>query len=204
MAYLEEAEQTSRLIEAVAAILRYNLSDFEKASTLREEVRIVQEYFYIQQTRFGERITFETDIEDDCLDIEIPSLILQPLIENAFMHGVESYEENGVISLHIHRQNGRIYVEVIDNGAGMDETTKKKLRKYVECTEPEEGFEAEKSKSHSNGIGVKNVIRRLQLFYQRNDICEIESEPMCGTNFRLTIPEAVKGGRGLVENSFSG
>ncbi|MEH7073110.1 sensor histidine kinase [Neobacillus drentensis] len=204
MAYLEEAEQTSRLIEAVAAILRYNLSDFDKASTLREEVRIVQEYFYIQQTRFGERITFETDIDDDCLDIQIPSLILQPLIENAFMHGVESYEENGVISLHIHRQNGRIYVEVIDNGAGMDEHTKRRLRKYVECIEPEEGFEAEKTKSHSNGIGVKNVIRRLQLFYQRNDICEIESEPMCGTNFRLTIPETVKGGNGLVENSYRG
>lgn len=203
MAYLEEAEETSRLIEAVAAILRYNLTDFEKASTLREEVRIVQEYFYIQQTRFGERITFEMDIEDDCLDIEMPSLILQPLIENAFMHGVESYEENGVISLHIHRQNGRIHVEVIDNGAGMDENTKNKLRKYVECVEPDEGFEVETSKSHSNGIGVKNVIRRLQLFYQRNDICEIESEPMCGTNFRLTIPEAVKGGSGLVENSYS-
>lgn len=203
MAYLEEAEETSRLIEAVAAILRYNLSDFDKASTLREEVRIVQEYFYIQQARFGERITFQTDIEDDCLDIEIPSLILQPLIENAFMHGVESYEENGIISLHIHRNNDQIYVEVIDNGAGMDEKTKKRLLKYVKGTDPEEGYEAEKSKSHSNGIGVKNVIRRLQLFYQRNDICEIESAPMHGTNFRLTIPKVVKGGRELVENSYS-
>lgn len=203
MAYLEEAEQTSRLIEAVAAILRYNLSDFDKASTLREEVRIVQEYFYIQQTRFGERITFDTDIEDECLDIEIPSLILQPLIENAFMHGVESYEENGVISLHIYRQNDRIYVEVIDNGAGMDEPVKRRLLKYVECPDQEDGYEAEKLKSHSNGIGVKNVIRRLQLFYQRNDIVEIYSKPMHGTNFRLTIPEVAKGGRELVKNSYS-
>ncbi|MFL6560825.1 MAG: sensor histidine kinase, partial [Bacillus sp. (in: firmicutes)] len=203
MAYLEEAEQTSRLIEAVAAILRYNLTDFDKASTLREEVRIVQEYFYIQQTRFGERITFITDIEDNCLDIEIPSLILQPLIENAFMHGVESYEEDGVIRLHIYRHNDWINVEVIDNGAGMDDNTKKRLLKYVEGTEPEEGSEPVKTNGQSTGIGVKNVIRRLQLFYQRNDICEIESEPGYGTNFRLIIPEAVKGGNALVENSYS-
>jgi signal transduction histidine kinase len=204
MAYLEEAEQTSRLIEAVAAILRYNLSDFDKASTLRDEVRIVKEYFYIQQTRFGERITFITDIEDDCLDIEIPSLILQPLIENAFIHGVESYEEDGIIRLRIYLNNDRVNVEVIDNGMGMDERTKKRLLKYVEGTEPEEGFEPDQSKSHSNGIGVKNVIRRLQLFYQRNDIVEIESKPMHGTNFRLTVPRVVKGGRELVKNSNSG
>jgi sensor histidine kinase YesM len=203
MAYLEEAEQTSRLIEAVAAILRYNLSDFDKASTLRDEVRIVQEYFYIQQTRFGERIKFVSDIQDDCLDIEIPSLILQPLIENAFIHGVESYEENGVISLHIYRYKDQIHVEVIDNGAGMDETTKKKLLKYMEGTDTEEEFEPEKSNGHSTGIGVKNVVRRLQLFYHRNDIVEIESELMMGTNFRLMIPEAAKGGKELVENSYS-
>ncbi|MCM3117340.1 histidine kinase [Neobacillus sp. MER 74] len=204
MAYLEEAEQTSRLIEAVAAILRYNLTDFDKASTLREEVRIVQEYFYIQQTRFGERISFITEIEDDCLDIEIPSLILQPLVENAFMHGVESYEENGVIRLRIYQHNDRIHVEVIDNGAGMDESTKKRLLTYVEGTEPEEGSEPDKSKGQSNGIGVKNVIRRLQLFYRRNDIVEIESKPLYGTNFRLTIPGVAKGGSVLVKNTYSG
>ena len=204
MAYLEEAEQTTRLIEAVAAILRYNLSDFDKASTLREEVRIVQEYFYIQQTRFGERIRFETDIEDDCLDIEIPSLILQPLIENAFMHGVESYEENGVISLDIYRYNDRIYVDVMDNGAGMDETIKRRLLQYVEGLVPEEGYEAEKTKGQSTGIGVKNVIRRLQLFYQRNDVVEIESAVNKGTNFRLTIPDVAKRGNELVKNSYCG
>jgi sensor histidine kinase YesM len=203
MAYLEEAEHTSRLIEAVAAILRYNLSDFDKASTLRDEVRIVKEYFYIQQTRFGERIQFVTEIEEDCLDIEIPSLILQPLIENAFIHGVEAYEANGEIRLHIYRHQDRIYVEVIDNGDGMNESVKKRLLQYVDGTvgadEP-----PEKAKDHSNGIGVKNVIRRLQLFYQRNDIVEIESELSKGTNFRLTIPIAEKGGSELVKYSYSG
>ncbi|QCJ40957.1 HAMP domain-containing protein [Bacillus sp. S3] len=204
MAYLEEAEHTSRLIEAVAAILRYNLGDLNKASTLREEVRIVKEYFFIQQTRFGERIQFVTEIEDNCLDIEIPSLILQPLVENAFIHGVESYEENAEIRLHIYRHQERIHVEVIDNGDGMEEAVKHKLHTYIEGTEMDESYEPEKSKGHSTSIGVKNVIRRLQLFYQRNDIVEIESELGKGTNFRLTIPTVVKGRNELVENSYCG
>ncbi len=194
MAYLEEAEQTSRLIEAVAAILRYNLTDFNKASTLREEVRIVKEYFFIQKTRFGERIQFMTDIEDDCLDIEIPSLILQPLVENAFIHGVEAYEENAVIGLNIYRHKDRIHVEVIDNGEGMDGAVKRRLLRYAQGTCSEEDVASERPKAQSNGIGVKNVIRRLQLFYQRNDIVEIDSEKHKGTIFRLTIPDKGKEG----------
>ena len=204
LAYLEEAEQTSRLIEAVAALLRYNLGDVKKASTLRDEVRIVSEYFYIQKTRFGERIQFITDIQEDCLDIEIPVLILQPLIENAFIHGVEEYEENAEIRLNVYRHNDRIYVEVIDNGEGMSEATKKRFLDYVEGTAAEESFVPEKSKGHSNGIGVKNVIRRLQLYYQRNDVVEIESELKKGTKFRLTIPEVGKGGKEIAENTYSG
>ncbi|MGG3467568.1 histidine kinase [Neobacillus pocheonensis] len=204
MAYLEEAEHTSRLIEAVAALLRYNLSDLDKAATLRDEVRIVKEYFFIQTTRFGERIQFITDIEDDCLDIEIPSLTIQPLIENAFIHGVEEYEENAEIRLNIFRKQDRIHVEVIDNGEGMDTATKNKLLQYADGAISEEGIEREKSKGHSNGIGVKNVIRRLQLFYQQKDIVEIESELKKGTNFRLTIPVAAKGGSELVESTYSG
>ena len=193
MAYLEEAEETSRLIVSVAALLRYNLGDINKASTLRDEVRIVKEYFFIQQTRFEERIQFVTDIQDDCLDIEIPSLTLQPLVENAFIHGVEDLEEEAVISLHIYRQMHWIYVEVKDNGAGMDELTKKKLREYARGIESEEPFDLEKSNGHSTGIGVKNVMKRLHLFYKRYDVVEIDSKLNKGTTFRLVIPEAVKG-----------
>jgi sensor histidine kinase YesM len=192
MAYLEDAEQTSRLIVAVAAILRYNLGDFNRSSTLREEVRIVKEYFFIQQTRFGERIQFITNIEEACLNIDIPRLILQPIVENAFIHGVEAYEENGEIRLNIYRKNSRIYIEVIDNGKGMDEVTRDKLLHYMEeMNNDQEGAPyQEQSKGHSTSIGVKNVIRRLQLFYMRKDIVEIESRLGEGTMFRLTIPDA--------------
>ncbi|WP_045515002.1 sensor histidine kinase [Neobacillus niacini] len=204
MAYLEEAEDTSRLIESVAALLRYNLGDLNKAVTLRDEVSIVKEYFFIQQTRFGDRIEFFTEINEECLDIEIPSLTMQPIIENAFIHGVESYEENAEIRLHIYKHNDRINVEIADNGEGMDEITQNRLLNYMKGTEMEESFQPDKSNGHSTGIGVKNVIRRLQLFYNRMDIIEIESELGKGTKFRLTIPDAAKGGSELVENTNCG
>ncbi|MFB3170899.1 sensor histidine kinase [Neobacillus sp. 179-C4.2 HS] len=205
MAYLEDAQHTSRLIESVAALLRYNLGgDLNKAAILRDEVAIVKEYFFIQQTRFGDRIEFSTDIEEDCLDREIPSLTLQPLIENAFIHGVESFEENGEIRLHIYKSNRRIHIEIVDNGDGMDETTQNRLLNYVRGTEVEEAYESNKSQGHSTGIGVKNVIRRLQLFYGQKDIIEIHSELGKGTKFTLTIPDAVTGGKELVENSNCG
>ncbi len=188
MAYLEEAQNTSRLIEAIAALLRYNLGNLHKSSTLLNEVKIVKEYFYIQRTRFGERIDFKTEVDPDCLNIEIPSLSLQPIIENAFIHGIESKEDGGVIKLMVFRASDRICVEISDNGVGMDESTLTKLRQIAEGTSDEDIVQLEKSTGHSTGIGVKNVIQRLQLFYKRTDIVEIESTKDSGTTFRLLLP----------------
>lgn len=97
MAFLENADQTTRLIESVSSLLRYSLGDLEKSVPLREEVKVVKDYFYIQQTRFFDRITFHTDIDEGCLDTRVPRLILQPLVENAFIHGIEGREEGGEI-----------------------------------------------------------------------------------------------------------
>lgn len=200
MAYLEEAEKTSRLIEAISAILRYNLGNLDKPSTLKNEVNIVQEYFYIQKTRFGERIQFLTNINEDCLDIKMPTLILQPLIENAFIHGVESYEEDAVISLSVFYQTKHICIEILDNGVGMNEVTKRRITGYINGLDEDDSFQPQTSNGHSTGIGVKNVIRRLQIFYQTTEIVEIDSELQKGTTFRILIPFQNVGGMNLVKN----
>jgi sensor histidine kinase YesM len=189
MAFLEDAPQTSRLIESVSTLLRYNLGDVNKPSTLGEEVRIVKEYFFIQQTRFFDRIKFITDIDDHCLNREIPRLTLQPIVENAFIHGVESSEEGATISLKIFKREDNIIIEITDNGVGMDEQTRERLLQYTKGIDVEPSIKQGKTSGHSTGIGVKNVIKRMQLFYQRNDVVEIESEPGKGTTFRLIIPE---------------
>ncbi|RHW42856.1 sensor histidine kinase [Neobacillus notoginsengisoli] len=183
MAYIEGAEKTSDLIDSVGALLRYNLGNLDKPTTLKDEVSVVQEYFFIQQTRFGDRVQFKKDIDETCLSLPIPILTLQPIVENAFIHGVESYESDALLSLHVYRRAGSVVVEVIDNGVGMDEWTKKRL------LQPDGGLPAsQKPSGHVTGLGLQNVIKRLQLFYGQETIIEIDSKLGEGTSVRLLLP----------------
>lgn len=181
MAYLENANVTSRLIESVSSLLRHSLRDIKKSTTLREEVNVVKEYFYIQKTRFADRISFQVHIEKHCLDTKIPSLTIQPLVENAFIHGVEGKEEGGIIRLSIYETKEHVVVEVYDNGVGMSEVQVQALLKE------ENDFSAHTG--HSTGIGIQNVIRRLKLFYQTEDVVQIFSSPNEGTTIYLLLPK---------------
>ncbi|KQL52579.1 histidine kinase [Heyndrickxia shackletonii] len=186
MAYLEEAPETTRLIESVSTLLRYNLENIDKPSSLKDEINVVKEYFYIQQTRFGDRISFYTHIDESCMQAPVPRLTLQPIVENAFIHGVESKEEGGSITLSIFKEANQIFIEVMDDGLGMDQETKQRLLNYVNAEDMHPN-ELHKRSGHSTGIGVINVIKRMQLFYQEKDVVEIESELGRGTTFRLKI-----------------
>ncbi|MBD1382889.1 sensor histidine kinase [Metabacillus arenae] len=181
MAYLEDAKVSSRLIESVSTLLRYSLGDLKKSVTLREEVNVVREYFYIQKTRFADRIQFVTTIDEEGLDLKVPSLTLQPLIENSFIHGVESYEEGGVITLRVSDHGDHVSVEVSDNGVGMG---KQKIQNLLLMQGDEENHVG-----HSTGIGLKNVIRRLQLFYKNEDVVHILSKLGEGTTITLRLPK---------------
>jgi sensor histidine kinase YesM len=182
-AYLEDAHVTTRLIESVSALLRYNLGSLKKSSTLKQEVGIVKEYFYIQKTRFSDRIQLTEKIDEHLLDLQIPSLTLQPIIENAFIHGVESKEQGGEIVLCIYGQGQHVIIEVKDNGVGMSQD------KIQHLLQNEEVEQEQAAQGHSTGIGVKNVIKRLQLFYEIQDVIEIESKLGEGTTFRFCLPK---------------
>ncbi|XQY91635.1 sensor histidine kinase [Metabacillus sp. HB246100] len=183
MAYLEDATVTSRLIQSVSTLLRSSLGDINKTVSLREETKVVKEYFHIQKTRFAERIQFQTDIDESCLHVQIPTLTLQPLVENAFIHGVEEREEGGTIGLKIYRdsQKDRIIVEVSDNGKGMNDSTRQQilLKQEIDLQEEHSG--------HSTGIGLRNVIKRLELVYKEN-VLDIESEENKGTTIKIKLP----------------
>ncbi|WP_077624738.1 sensor histidine kinase [Sediminibacillus massiliensis] len=181
MAYLEDARSTSNLIDSTAALLRYSLGDIEKFVRLKEEVAVVEDYLSIQKTRFSERIDFKIDVDEYCLDFPVPRLTLQPLVENAFIHGVEEQEDGGTIQLFIYEETSSIIVEVRDNGAGM---TREKVSKVLSFPHTEQ----EDHIGHSTGLGLTNVIRRLQLFYRRENIIRIDSQPGEGTTIKLMLP----------------
>ncbi|MCM3239963.1 sensor histidine kinase [Heyndrickxia oleronia] len=184
MAYLEDAHETTRLIEAVSTLLRYNLENIDKPSTLKDEVNCVKEYFYIQQTRFGDRISFKTVIDERCMYANIPRLTLQPIVENAFIHGVESKEEGGRITLTIYQTKDQIVIEVADDGNGMEQSI---ISQLLKGETNEQRLTGKRATGHSTGIGVKNVMKRLQLFYQQKDVMDIESKLGEGTVFRLKL-----------------
>ncbi|RSL33613.1 sensor histidine kinase [Salibacterium salarium] len=198
MAYLEDADDTSHLIDSVSALLRYNLGNLKNSVSLRDEVEIVQSYFHIQQTRFQGRVDFTVELEENTLYIRVPRLILQPLVENAFIHGVESLEDGGTIALCVWRQNNQVMVEIADNGIGMED---EQIQKVLSP----EWVESEKHVGHSTGLGLTNVIRRLQLFYQTENVVQIDAAPDKGTVIRLVLPEfSQEKGEFANEGSYSG
>ncbi|MDQ0253276.1 sensor histidine kinase YesM [Evansella vedderi] len=181
-AYIEDAERTSELISSVSALLRYNLGDIDKAIVLGDEVEIVKEYFFIQKTRFGDRVQFEENIEESCLTTPIPCLTLQPIVENAFMHGVEEMKKGAKIQLTIYEKNHFVFIEVRDNGVGMDKETVEKLFHPQES----EAFSTTKRTGHSTGIGLINVISRLQLFDSQNEV-RVDSQLGQGTTVTIKL-----------------
>lgn len=185
MAYLESAHTTSRLIDSVASLLRHSLGEIDTQVTLKEEVEVVEDYFRIQKTRFSERVQFLTRIDETCLKVEIPRLTLQPLVENAFIHGIEGREEGGCISIKIEQAADVVIVEVTDDGEGIEAEKIERLLSLSPAKDDHVG--------HSTGIGLTNVIRRLQLFYKANDVVEIESEKGKWTTVRLRLPKEIGG-----------
>ncbi|NAP00263.1 HAMP domain-containing protein, partial [Halomonas sp. MG34] len=181
LAYLEDAKSTSKLIDSIATLLRHSLGQLDKQVALKDEVAVVRDYFHIQKVRFSERIAFKTVIDESCLDIRIPSLTLQPLVENAFIHGIETMEEGGTISLSVYQADPEVIVEVTDDGVGMIQEQIRDLTEEMEAEKEHVG--------HSTGIGLANVIRRLQLYYQKKDVVEILSTPREGTTIRLKLPK---------------
>lgn len=176
-AYLDGAEETSDLIVSVAGLLRYNLKRIDSPVTLFEEVVVLKQYMEIQKARFRERLQFEAEIDDSCLHIEIPGLTLQPIIENAVIHAIEPEIDGGTIWFRIKKENSSVVIEIEDSGKGMSQEQIEQL--FKGNAQPTEG--------HSTGIGFQNVIKRLHLFYGRENIITIDSNNAQGTKVVLKI-----------------
>ncbi len=182
LAMMEGADHSSEFIGNVAQLFRYNLRKLDEPITLEEEIDHVMKYMSIIQVRFGDRVEFHTDIDPGLLDVKIPCTIIQPIVENAFIHGLSNRDLRGAISLSVRGDHEKILIEVADNGAGMDEAG---IRALLTSIDP-----AVMSR-HVTGLGVSNVVSRLRLFYnieEIRDIIEIESAIGRGTKVTLKIP----------------
>ena len=178
-AYLEGSEELSDLLVSVADLLRYNLKQIDRSVTLRDELIIVNQYMEIQKARFTDRLQLQLEIDDSCIHVAIPALTLQPIIENAVIYAVEPNFEGGLISIRVIDENEYVLVEIEDDGIGMSEEiiTQILMERQVQTA------------GHSTGIGFSNVVKRLRLFYERDDVINIESTIGSGTAVLLKIPK---------------
>ncbi len=178
LAILEGAEKTSDLIVSLSNLLRYSLQKLDKPVTLQEELDHISEYVTIQQARFRDRIRFDLHFDASVLQQQIPALTIQPFIENAFLHGVADMENGAIITLTLSRAGEEVQIEISDNGKGMTEETRLSVLRL------EGGAES----SSSTGLGMQNVFRRLQLFYEKEGMVEIRSHIGLGTTITIRIP----------------
>jgi two-component system sensor histidine kinase YesM len=183
LALIEGADKSSEFMENIAQLFRYNLKNIEDLVPLRDEIEYVKNYMQVLKIRFGSRITFYNNIDEDALDIRIPRIIIQPIVENAYIHGLQDLERNGEIHLNVKSSEENILIEVIDNGKGMDSNS---INSIV-CSCQEE----ETSQKQFTGIGINNVLQRLQILFNIADkekLISIESKMGYGTKVTLTIP----------------
>ena len=160
------------VILKLSNILRRRLKAQVHFSPLKQELEFVDDYLDIEVVRFGrEKLQIRKEIEPEALDTVVPSMILQPLVENAIRHGIAPKIEGGTITLRAHRRNGRLRVEVADDGVGIP-------------PEKQTGI-------YESGIGISNVRERLKVLYGQEFSFDINSQPGKGTAIRLEIPELV-------------
>jgi two-component system LytT family sensor kinase len=153
-------------------ILRRRLKAQVHFAPLQQELDFIDDYLDIEVVRFGrDKLQIRKEIDPETLDMVVPSMILQPLVENALRHGIAPKIEGGVITLRATRGNGRLIVEVIDDGVGISEQRQTEV--------------------YDSGIGISNVRERLKVVYGQDFSLKIDSRPGKGTAIRFEIPELV-------------
>lgn len=161
-----QPETARTLIVKLSGLLRRVLRTQEHFVTLREELTAIDEYLDIETVRFGPTLIVEKEISNDSLESILPSMLLQPLVENSIQHGLAHQVGGGRVKIRSRKHHGHTIIEVIDNGTGMSELS---------------GRRAE-------GIGLRNVDERLRVIYGENYHLQLESNPGQGTCARIEIP----------------
>ncbi|MEG1513669.1 MAG: histidine kinase [Clostridia bacterium] len=164
-AYLEGANKTCEICNAISKLLRYNLRQSETTVTLVNELENLSYYIYIQTIRFSERVVVKIDAPPIVPEVEMPRMILQPIVENCYSHGLANMCRGGRVTIRVDVDEAFVRVCIHDNGKGMDA---KEIEKYEELF-AQDDIDAF---GHEH-IGLLNVAKRLQGFYNRRDVIKL-------------------------------
>lgn len=167
LAIMEEAERTADFMTNLASLFRHNVRRLWRTNTIADEIRGLEYYAQLLRVRFGDTYRLEIDIQPQLEGLKFPPLIFQPLVENAIIHGMKDSETGGTIRVGGENRDGRIHFIVEDDGCGIPREQIAPTLKPVRFSD--EDF------SSQNGMGMRNVVLRLRLFFEKEDIVHIRS-----------------------------
>lgn len=177
MAKLEEAATTERMISSMSSLFRYNLKTSEQVVPLARELKVAQDYMYIQQMRFGSRIRYSCDLTVDAEKAMIPAFTLQPVVENAIVHGLSKKEQGGRVHIRIWKKDKTLVISVADTGLGM---SGERLAEVAEAMK--------ERRTSKIGIGLGNIYKRIHMMYKEGEF-RITSREGRGTVVQIFIPQ---------------
>lgn len=181
----ERYSGATEMVSSLAQFFRLSLARSENIVTVEQELEQVKSYLSIQKVRYRNRFEYTITAEEEvkqCLTIK---LIVQPLVENSILHGMDSLDDEGEIKIHAYQKEGELYIDVFDNGLGMTEDQSAYLLK-------EKPPRNELITSGGAGIGVANVNKRIKLFFGESYGLMISSTPDEGTLARIHLPISVR------------
>ena len=176
MAEGKKNEEVVVMTASLARLLRQSISNEEEQVPIGQEVEYARSYLTIQKMRYKDKLEFQIQVDAQIMGVPIIKLVLQPLIENAIYHGLKYKEGKGLLIVRGYREGENAVLQIKDNGAGMDEQTLSHI------------FEKHKVNYRSNGVGVYNVQKRLQLYYGMDYGITYSSKQGEGTTASIVIP----------------
>ncbi|BCJ95873.1 hypothetical protein acsn021_34420 [Anaerocolumna cellulosilytica] len=172
--------EIEELVKMLAKIMRRNIEVGDKLVTLKSELELVEYYLKIQKYRFTDKIKFNIELFCDISKYKIMPLIIQPIVENAFVHGLEEKEATGEIYIYIEEQEN-LMIHVIDNGLGIPEYKLEQLREDMNNMD----------ELHKSNIGLSNVHQRIKLLYGEHYGLTITSKEQVGTSVSILLPKGI-------------
>lgn len=178
---LKGENETADIIGELAILFRKSMTWGDDYITVEEEMHFIDNYIHIQRYRFGDKIKYYHYVMDECKNCLIPKLSISTFIENAFIHGIETTEKEGIISLTITKNNEYLHVEITDNGKGMSESRLNELKRMIEHADSSMLYE-------SKSTGVLNAYLRLKMYSDGEVLFDIDSKPEGGTEIVIRLP----------------
>jgi len=181
-------EDIANITQALSKFFRYTITDIGSLVTLEDELENAENYFRIQEYRFGTKIKMLVNLpkeERDILQLQVPKLTFQPVIENAIFHGLEGKAEGGTVTIQTEITADKLFVNISDNGIGIGEEQLEQLNAKLDRVS---ASYVNENRGQEGGIALKNVSRRIKLLFGEEYGLHIYSLAGAGTDVRIVMP----------------